>query len=70
MIDLRCVLLLILAPLPHPLHSPIRYGGRFGSTSDARVDAAYRIIADHVRMMSIAIADGLLPSGKGQERLR
>jgi len=27
-----------------------------------RVDAAYRIVADHVRMLTVAISDGLLPS--------
>ncbi|MBN1491412.1 MAG: alanine--tRNA ligase, partial [Phycisphaerae bacterium] len=37
-----------------------RYTGRIGT--DANVDNAFRVIADHVRMLTFAIADGAMPS--------
>ena len=36
-----------------------------GTTTDD-IDIAYRIVADHVRMASVCIADGLLPGSKSQ----
>ena len=41
-----------------------RYCGRVGAADSSRVDTAYRLVADHVRMGDVAIADGLVP-GKG-----
>ena len=38
------------------------YSGTVGSDRRGRVDTAYRIVADHVRMMTFAISDGLIPS--------
>jgi len=38
------------------------YGGTFGSDIGSQLDTAYRIIADHARMMTVAITDGLVPS--------
>jgi len=39
------------------------FSGTVGSSDErGRVDTAYRIIADHVRMMTVAVADGLVPS--------
>ena len=38
------------------------YSGAVGSDEKSRVDTAYRIVADHARMMTIAITDGLVPS--------
>jgi len=40
----------------------LEYCGTFGTDKRGRVDTAYRIVADHARMMSVAIADGLVPS--------
>jgi alanyl-tRNA synthetase len=38
-----------------------KYGG-----SDGRVDVAFRVIADHARAVSVAFADGALPSNTGR----
>ncbi|XP_067669461.1 alanine--tRNA ligase, cytoplasmic-like [Haliotis asinina] len=47
------------------------YQGLTGRDDPHRTDQAYRIIADHARMMSVAIADGLLPGRDGlQHKLR
>jgi len=43
-----------------------RYGGRLGGGKDAQVDTAYRVIADHVRMLTFAINDGGTPSNVGR----
>ncbi len=39
-----------------------RYSGQLGND----VDNAFRVIADHVRMLTIAITDGVLPSNDGR----
>lgn len=41
------------------------YKGLVGVADIDGIDKAYRIIADHSRMCTMAIADGLLPSGDG-----
>ena len=40
----------------------LEYSGSVGSDENAQVDTAYRIVADHMRMMTVAIGDGLVPS--------
>jgi alanyl-tRNA synthetase len=47
------------------LASPTRpYSGKFNNEDIGGIDTAYRIIADHVRMIVVSIADGLSPSNK------
>jgi alanyl-tRNA synthetase len=59
----------IFGPIMAAIHdqlitnSPVkRYGGRLDDINDI----AYRVIADHVRMLTFAIADGSLPGNKGR----
>ncbi|KAL7297401.1 hypothetical protein TKK_0009782 [Trichogramma kaykai] len=41
-------------------HAP-RYQGCFGNADKDKIDTAYRILADHARMVTVALADGVLP---------
>ena len=43
------------------------YCGNVGSKDQDKVDAAYRIISDHIRMLTIAIADGIIPGPKKRD---
>lgn len=41
------------------------YMGDFPSASNAAtLDTAYRILADHARMVTVCLADGMLPDQK------
>ncbi|KAH0552854.1 Alanine--tRNA ligase [Trichoglossum hirsutum] len=42
------------------------YQGRFGAEDADGVDTAYRVIADHVRMLTFAISDGGIPNNEGR----
>lgn len=39
---------------------------KVGSNDRDRVDMAYRVIADHIRTLSVAICDGALPGSEGR----
>lgn len=42
------------------------YRGKFGKEDPDGIDTAYRVCADHVRMLSFAIADGGVPNNVGR----
>lgn len=43
------------------------YSGKVGEMADPNmVDMSYRVIADHIRTLTIAIADGCIPSNEGR----
>ncbi|PSN47826.1 Alanine--tRNA ligase [Blattella germanica] len=40
------------------------YQGKFGSDDENGLDMGYRILADHSRMVTVALADGMFPDQK------
>lgn len=42
------------------------YAGRFGEDDIDGIDTAYRVVADHVRTLSFALADGGVPNNVGR----
>ncbi|KAF7458496.1 Alanine--tRNA ligase [Cryptosporidium felis] len=44
-----------------------RYSGKVGEKEDPlMIDMSYRVIADHIRTLTVAIADGCIPSNEGR----
>ena len=43
-----------------------KYKGRMGAEDIGNVDMAYRVVADHIRNLTIAISDGCMPGNKDQ----
>eukprot|EP01018_Ginkgo_biloba_P037516 Gb_41577 [translate_table: standard] len=43
------------------------YSGKIGIDDGDKVDMAYRVVADHIRTLSFAIADGSRPGNEGRE---
>ncbi|OIV99583.1 hypothetical protein TanjilG_17393 [Lupinus angustifolius] len=43
------------------------YSGKIGEEDEDKVDMAYRVVADHIRTLSFAIADGSRPGNEGRE---
>ncbi|XP_029009476.1 alanine--tRNA ligase, mitochondrial isoform X2 [Betta splendens] len=60
----------LFVPLLHAIHQRSKvepYGGRTGAEDQAKVDTAYRVVADHIRTLSVCIADGVHPGMSGAE---
>lgn len=56
-----------------PLFAAIRegtdappYQGKVGADDDSGIDMAYRVLADHARTITIALADGGMPDNTGR----
>jgi len=43
------------------------YGDKVGAADTNGIDMAYRVVADHIRTLSFAIADGARPGNEGRE---
>lgn len=43
------------------------YQGLVGETDPGGMNMAYRVVADHVRALSVCIADGIFPGMAGAE---
>ena len=41
-----------------------KYKGTFGNDDTGKIDYGYRILADHARMVTVALADNMLPEQK------
>ena len=42
------------------------YSGKVGAEDSAGVDMAYRVVADHVRTLTMALSDGGKPDNSGR----
>lgn len=47
----------------HSTNAP-EYKGTFGTYDTNDIDYAYRILADHARMITVALCDGIVPEKK------
>ncbi|KAM9362720.1 alanine--tRNA ligase, mitochondrial [Symphorus nematophorus] len=60
----------LFTPLLDAIHQRSRvgpYGGRTGAADEGKLDMAYRVVTDHVRTLSVCIADGVHPGMSGAE---
>ncbi|EDM18733.1 alanyl-tRNA synthetase like (predicted) [Rattus norvegicus] len=58
----------LFSPLLDAIHQSCRvppYSGRVGAADEGRIDTAYRVVADHIRTLSVCIADGVSPGMSG-----
>ncbi|KAF5893413.1 alanine--tRNA ligase, mitochondrial, partial [Clarias magur] len=51
----------------HKCSNVAAYAGKTGEDDRGRADMAYRVVADHIRTLSVCIADGVYPGMSGAE---
>nr|CCA14233.1 unnamed protein product [Albugo laibachii Nc14] len=59
----------VFTPLFHTIQSITKaepYEGKLGAEDANNKDMAYRVVADHIRTLTFAIADGVMPSNDGR----
>jgi alanyl-tRNA synthetase len=59
----------VFTPIFDAIHDMVggdKYNGKVGIDDVNRRDMAYRVLADHIRTLAVAIADGALPSSEGR----
>jgi alanyl-tRNA synthetase len=64
----------VFMPLFDAIHQALKlagvgtqpYSGKVGDQDVDKVDMAYRVVTDHIRTLSFAIADGALPGNEGR----
>ncbi|XP_030627949.1 alanine--tRNA ligase, mitochondrial [Chanos chanos] len=60
----------LFTPLLSAIHQSSKvpaYSGRTGEADMGKTDMAYRVVADHIRTLSVCIADGVYPGMSGAE---
>ncbi|XP_056891826.1 alanine--tRNA ligase, mitochondrial isoform X1 [Takifugu flavidus] len=60
----------LFTPLLHAIQQRSKVGpyrGSMGTADAGRVDMAYRVVADHIRTLTVCIADGVYPGMSGAE---
>ncbi|KAI8486857.1 mitochondrial alanyl-tRNA aminoacylation [Branchiostoma belcheri] len=60
----------VFSPILHAIHKGTKvrqYSGLVGEKDAGGIDEAYRIVADHIRTLTIAIADGVMPGQQWRE---
>ncbi|XP_047413962.1 alanine--tRNA ligase, mitochondrial isoform X2 [Sciurus carolinensis] len=58
----------LFSPLLNAIHQGCGappYSGRVGAADEGHIDTAYRVVADHIRTLSVCIADGVAPGMSG-----
>ncbi|XP_029417451.1 alanine--tRNA ligase, mitochondrial isoform X2 [Nannospalax galili] len=58
----------LFSPLLNAIHKGCGvppYSGRIGAADEGHIDTAYRVVADHIRTLSVCIADGVTPGMSG-----
>lgn len=45
---------------------PVKYSDKYYEDDPDKIDMAYRVVADHIRTLTVAVTDGAIPSNEGR----